>query len=37
VVAVSSDPIGNLAGAPGLFIDAQFGAYLDNFVLTKNE
>jgi len=32
-----TDPIGNLAGAPGLFIDAQFGAYLDNFVLTKNE
>ena len=32
-----TDPIGNLAGAPGLFIDAQFGAYLDNFALTKNE
>jgi hypothetical protein len=32
-----TDPIGNLTGAPGLFIDAQFGAYLDNFALTKNE
>jgi hypothetical protein len=31
-----TDPIGNVRGAPGLFIDAQFGAYLDNFVLTKN-
>jgi len=30
------DPIGNRNGAPGLFIDAQFGAYLDNFVLTAN-
>ena len=27
-----TDPIGNRQGAPGLFIDAQFGAYLDNFV-----
>ena len=31
-----TDPIGNVQGAPGLFLDAQFGAYLDNFVLTKN-
>jgi outer membrane protein assembly factor BamB len=31
-----TDPIGNRQGAPGLFIDAQFGAYLDNFKLTKN-
>ena len=31
-----TDPIGNRQGAPGLFIDAQFGAYLDNFVLTRN-
>jgi hypothetical protein len=30
------DPIGNREGAPGLFIDAQFGAYLDNFRLTAN-
>jgi outer membrane protein assembly factor BamB len=32
-----TDPIGNRQGAPGLFIDAQFGAHLDNFLLTKNE
>jgi outer membrane protein assembly factor BamB len=31
------DPIGNRHGAPGLFIDAQFGAYLDNFKLSKND
>lgn len=31
------DPIGNRQGAPGLFIDAQFGAYLDNFTITKNQ
>ena len=31
------DPIGNRQGAPGLFIDAQFGAYFDNFVLTANQ
>ena len=30
------DPIGNRQGAPGLFLDAQFGAYLDNFSLTAN-
>jgi outer membrane protein assembly factor BamB len=30
------DPIGNRQGAPGLFVDAQFGAYLDNFSLTQN-
>jgi len=30
------DPIGNREGAPGLFIDAQFGAYLDNLSLTAN-
>jgi outer membrane protein assembly factor BamB len=28
------DPIGNRQGSPGLFIDAQFGVYLDNFKLT---
>ena len=32
-----TDPIGNRQGAPGLFMDAQFGLYLDNFVLTKNQ
>lgn len=32
-----TDPIGNRQGAPGLFINATFGAYLDNFVLTRNE
>ena len=31
------DPIGNREGAPGLFIDAQFGAHLDNFILTANQ
>jgi outer membrane protein assembly factor BamB len=30
------DPIGLRQGAPGLFIDAQFGAYLDNFSITAN-
>jgi len=30
------DPIGNRQGAPGLFIDAQFGAYIDNLAVTKN-
>jgi hypothetical protein len=30
------DPNGHTQGAPGLFIDAQFGAYLDNFRLTPN-
>ena len=30
------DPIGNREGAPGLFLDAQFGAYLDNFSITAN-
>jgi outer membrane protein assembly factor BamB len=30
------DPIGNREGAPGLFLDAQFGAYLDNFTLKAN-
>ena len=28
---------GHRHGAPGLFIDAQFGAYLDNFRLTSNQ
>jgi outer membrane protein assembly factor BamB len=30
------DPIGNRQGAPGLFIDAQFGAALDNLSITQN-
>jgi hypothetical protein len=32
-----TDPIGHREGSPGLFLDAQFGAYLDNFILTENE
>jgi hypothetical protein len=32
-----TDPIGNRQGAPGLFLDAQFGAYLDNFSITQNQ
>jgi outer membrane protein assembly factor BamB len=32
-----TDPIGNREGAPGLFINAPFGAYLDNFSLSKNQ
>ncbi|MDA1185930.1 MAG: PQQ-binding-like beta-propeller repeat protein [Acidobacteria bacterium] len=32
-----TDPIGNREGSPGLFVDAEFGTYLDNFVLTENE
>jgi outer membrane protein assembly factor BamB len=32
-----TDPIGNREGAPGFFIDAQFGAYLDNLVITQNQ
>jgi outer membrane protein assembly factor BamB len=32
-----TDPIGNRQGAPGFFIDAEFGAYLDNLKLTPNE
>jgi outer membrane protein assembly factor BamB len=32
-----TDPIGNREGAPGLFIDAQFGAYVDNMTVTKNQ
>ena len=31
------DPIGNRKGAPGLFLNAPQGAYLDNFVLTAND
>jgi len=31
------DPIGNVGGAPGFFINAQFGAYYDNLSLYKNQ
>ena len=31
------DPAGNRQGAPGLFVDAEFGAYLDNLKLTANQ
>jgi outer membrane protein assembly factor BamB len=31
------DPIGNRQGAPGFFLNAQFGAYLDNLSITKNQ
>ena len=30
------DPIGNREGAPGFFVDAEFGAYLDNLKLAAN-
>jgi len=36
-MADKTDPIGNREGAPGLFINAPFGAYLDNFELTANQ
>jgi outer membrane protein assembly factor BamB len=32
-----TDPIGNREGAPGLFIDAQFGAHIDNMSLSRNQ
>jgi outer membrane protein assembly factor BamB len=31
------DPIGNRQGAPGLFIDAEFGAHVDNLKVTANQ
>ena len=31
------DPIGNHKGAPGFFIDAEFGAYIDNIKVSKNQ
>jgi outer membrane protein assembly factor BamB len=31
------DPIGNHKGAPGFFIDAEFGAYIDNLKVTNNQ
>ena len=32
-----TDPIGNRTGAPGLFVDAEFGAYLDNLKIVANQ
>ncbi len=32
-----TDPIGNKQGAPGLFVDAEFGAYIDNLKLVANQ
>jgi outer membrane protein assembly factor BamB len=32
-----TDPIGNREGAPGLFIDAQFGAHVDNMRVSRNQ
>jgi hypothetical protein len=32
-----TDPIGNRQGAPGVFAAAQFGSYLDNIRITKNQ
>jgi outer membrane protein assembly factor BamB len=31
------DPIGNRQGAPGFFIDAEFGAHIDDVLLTANQ
>jgi len=31
------DPIGNHKGAPGFFIDAEFGAYIDNIKVARNQ
>jgi hypothetical protein len=32
-----TDAIGNREGAPGFFVNAQFGAYYDNLTLYKNQ
>jgi outer membrane protein assembly factor BamB len=32
-----TDPIGNRQGAPGVFAAAQFGSYIDNIRITKNQ
>jgi len=32
-----TDPHGNREGAPGFFVDAEFGAYLDNLKLVQNQ
>jgi hypothetical protein len=31
------DPIGNRRGAPGFFVDAEFGAFIDNLKLAANQ
>lgn len=31
------DPIGNRKGAPGFFVDSEFGAYVDNLKVTFNQ
>jgi hypothetical protein len=31
-----TDATGNHSGAPGFFVDAEFGAYLDNLKITSN-
>ena len=31
-----TDPNGNREGAPGLFVDAEFGAFIDNLKITAN-
>jgi outer membrane protein assembly factor BamB len=31
------DPIGNRKGAPGFFVDTEFGAYVDNLKVTSNQ
>jgi hypothetical protein len=31
------DPMGNRNGAPGFFVDAEFGAYLDNLKIAANQ
>ena len=31
------DPIGNKKGAPGFFVDSEFGAYIDNIKVTSNQ
>lgn len=32
-----TDPMGNRHGAPGFFVDAEFGAYMDNLKLAANQ
>jgi len=32
-----TDPIGNRQGAPGVFVDAEFGAYIDNLKIAANQ
>ena len=32
-----TDPIGNRQGAPGFFIDAEFGTYIDNLKISPNQ